>query len=190
MSSPSPCPPTEDSTAPTVTAAPRRPPGRPPRRENRPFGVSYALADDDLLTPLRIPLLAPGSRCEASPPPAEDVECLLALDPRLLGRTSGRDLVALRATESMTRDVACWIGSQDVVVVDRRPSAFDPSRIHAFRQGDDLLLSRACVSGSTLLLLPLPTRVEPPRAIELPDEATLADLLFGTVIWSARNWTA
>ncbi len=180
--------PDEDSTQAAVTSSPRRPPGRPPRSESRASGISYRLEDDDRLAPLRIPLLAAGSRCLETPPPAEEVECRLAFDPRLLGRESATNLVALRVSEDMTRDVSCWIGSQDVVVVDRHPTHFDPARIHAFLLGDGLRLSRACLSQNTLLLLPLPTRVEAPRALDVSDADALSELLFGTVIWSGRNW--
>lgn len=173
------------------TVAARRPPGRPPRSENRPIDVSYRLDDDRVATLIQVPLLAPGCFSMAFPPAKEEIEGLLSLDPRLIGRRIGENapsLVALRATEESARNVACWIGSRDIVVVDRRPGRLDPSMIHAFMLEDELRLSRACVTEGTLFLLPLPTSTHPPRTINVEEKGALEALFFGTVTWSSRAW--
>ena len=174
------------------TVATRRPPGRPPRSENRMIDVSYRLDDDRVATLIQVPLLAPGCFSMNFPPAKEDIEGLLSLDPRLIGRRVGEhatSLVALRATEDVARNVACWIGSQDIVVIDRQPGRLDPSMIHAFMLADGLRLSRACVTEDTLFLLPLPTSTHPPRTIAVDKKGSLEAVFFGTVTWSSRAWS-
>ncbi len=168
-----------------------RPPGRPRKANGEGFEVSYRLDEDARSEVLRVPLVTPGIIPDENPPREEDIESLLGLDARLLGRTSSDNLVALRLNEDSAREVACWIGPQDVAVVDRRPRSFSPAHIHAFALPEGLRFYRACKAGGHLVLLPNPSSTAPPRPVRLlEDDATSFErLLFGTVIWSSRSWT-
>ncbi len=169
--------------------SPARPPGRPRRSGPGDFGVTYRLADDANAACLHVPLLSPGALPGNGQIDEENIEALLSLDPRLLGRDLADDLVAVRLDEETSQEVACWVGAQDIVVVDRRPARFNASRIHGFRLDEGLRFHRACISGDQLVLLPSPNSAAPARSIAIGDDgASLDDVLFGTVIWSARGW--
>ncbi len=165
-----------------------RPPGRPRIADRYEFQVAYRLEDDERAPTLRIPLLVPGSSPAADPPPSEEVEALVALDARILDRSSATGLVALRVDETNGREVATWLRPRDLVVLERRPHTFDPALIHAFRLPEGLRLARASVARDTLLLLPDPSLPTPPRALPFEGDDGLHGLLFGSVLWSSRLW--
>lgn len=165
-----------------------RPPGRPRIADRYEFQVAYRLEDDERAPTLRIPLLVPGSSPDADPPPAEEVEALVALDARILDRSSASGLVALRVDETNGRDVGTWLRPRDLVVLERQPHTFDPALIHAFRLPEGLRLARASLARDVLLLLPDPALPTPPRALSVDGDAGLQKVLFGSVLWSARLW--
>jgi transcriptional regulator with XRE-family HTH domain len=165
-----------------------RPPGRPRVAERYEFQVAYKLEDDERAPTLRIPLLVPGSAPDTDPPPQDEVEALVALDARILDRSSAHGLIALRVDDTNGRDVASWLRPRDLVVIERNPHAFDPALVHAFRLPEGLRLCRAGLVPGHLLLLPDPAQAGAPRAIPLDGEQTLEKMLYGTVLWSARLW--
>ncbi len=165
-----------------------RPPGRPRIADRYEFQVAYKLEDDERAPTLRIPLLVPGSLPDADPPPQEEVEALVALDARILDRSSAAGLVALRIDETNGRDVVSWLRPRDLVVLERRPASFDPSLVHAFRLPEGLRLARAAYASGLLFLLPDPAVGGSPRVIPMADEGELQKVLFGSMLWSARLW--
>jgi transcriptional regulator with XRE-family HTH domain len=165
-----------------------RPPGRPRIADRYEFQVAYRLEDDERAPTLRIPLLVPGSSPEPDPPPSEEVEALVALDARILDRSSATGLVALRVDETNGREVSTWLRPRDLVVIERRPHAFDPALIHAIRLPEGLRLARAIVAKEALLMLPDPSLPTPPRALPFEGEDGLNKVLFGSVLWSSRLW--
>ncbi|MBP7149189.1 MAG: helix-turn-helix transcriptional regulator [Acidobacteria bacterium] len=166
----------------------RRPPGRPRVPDRYEFQVAYRLDDETHAAVLRIPLLVPGSVPDQDPPPAEQVEALVALDARLLDRPSAEGLVALRIDENNGRDAVSWLRPRDLVVIERGPQSFDPALLHAFRVEDGLRVARGSITSGVLLVLPDPSQQDPPRAIRLDDPDDLSGVLYGTVLWSARLW--
>lgn len=167
-----------------------RPPGRP--RVGEPFepAVSYDLVDDERAPTLRIPLLAPGTAPTADPAPPEDVESLVSLDARILDRASAAGLCAVRVDEVNGRDAVSWLRPRDLVVVERRPRAFDPGLLHAFRMPEGLRFARASLAPKLLLILPDPSGSGSPRSVPLEQDDSLPRLFFGTVLWSGRLWRA
>jgi transcriptional regulator with XRE-family HTH domain len=165
-----------------------RPPGRPRIAERYEFQVAYKLEDDERAPTLRIPLLVPGSSPSADPPPQDEIEALVALDARILDRSSAHGLVALRIDDTNGRDVVSWFRPRDLVVIERKPHAFDPAMVHAFLLPEGLRLCRAALVAGHLLLLPDPAQPGTPRAIPLDGAQTLETVLYGTVLWSARLW--
>lgn len=165
-----------------------RPPGRPRIAERYEFQVSHKLEDDSRAPTLRIPLLVPGSAPDGDPPPSDEVEALVALDARLLDRSSSAGLVAVRIDETNGRDVATWLRSRDLAVIERRPHTLDPTLIHAFRLPEGIRLARASVVGQNVVLLPDPSRNGAPRILALEGETTLDAVFYGTVLWSSRLW--
>lgn len=169
----------------------QRPPGRPRKQDGASMDISYRLEDDARSAVLRIPLLTPGIVPTHEPPDHEDIESLLAFDSRMLGRTNADGLVAVRLNENSSREVSCWLGPQDIAVIDRKPTSFAPAKIHAFRLPEGLSFYRACKAGGYLVLLPSPTSTAAPRSIPLEGnhDEHFRRLLFGTVLWSSRAWT-
>lgn len=165
-----------------------RPPGRPRIADRYEFQVAYKLEDDERAPTLRIPLLVPGSVPDADPPPQEEVEALVALDARILDRSSAAGLVALRVDETNGRDVVSWLRPRDLVVLERHPSSFDTSLVHAFRLPEGLRLARATMAAGVLFLLPDPAVGGSPRTIPVAGEGDVAKVLFGSLLWSARLW--
>lgn len=165
-----------------------RPPGRPRIAERYEFQVSYRLEDDERAPTLRIPLLAPGVAPSGEQIPQEDIESLVALDSRILDRTSSNGLVALRVDETNGRDVTTWLRPRDLVVVERNPHTFDAGLIHAFNLEEGLRLAKASRIGDLLLLLSDPAQNGAPTVITLTEERNMAQLFYGTVVWTARLW--
>jgi DNA-binding XRE family transcriptional regulator len=165
-----------------------RRPGRPRVAEPFEFPVSPELADDQRAPTLRIPLLAPGAAPAGDPPPQEDIEALVALDARLLDRSSAGGLVALRVDETNGREVASWLRPHDLVVLERRPREFDPALLHAFLLPEGLRLARATLAPGLLVLLPDASRTDPVLTLPLGADQPLERRLYGTVIWSSRLW--
>ncbi|MCU0253409.1 MAG: helix-turn-helix domain-containing protein [Acidobacteria bacterium] len=173
-------------TAPGV----RRPPGRPRTRSRYEFEVAYRLDDEARAPVLRVPLLAPGAMPQGDRPEPDQVEALLAVDARMLDRDSARGLVALRVDDTNGREVASWLRPGDVVVLDRRPGAFDPALLQGFRLDDGFLLARGSVGPGVLLVLPDPSHAGSPRVVPLSRPEDLAEVHVGSVIWSSRVWPA
>jgi transcriptional regulator with XRE-family HTH domain len=167
-----------------------RRPGRPRVAEPFEFPVSHELADDRQTPMLRIPILSPGAAPFGDPPPPEDIEALVALDARLLDRSSAAGLVALRVDEANGREVATWLRPHDLVVLERRPHEFDPALLHAFLLPEGLRLARAALAPGLLVLLPDASRADPPLILPLGATQSVEQLLYGTVIWSSRLWPA
>ena len=166
----------------------RRPPGRPRLAERYEFQVAYKLEDDERAPTLRVPLVAPGATPKDDPPPRDETEALVALDARLVDRSTAKGLVALRIDETNGRAVVSWLRPRDLVVVDRRPPAFDPALIHAFALPEGLRLHRAALAEDALWLLPDPQAAGAPRRVPLGGGQSFESVFFGTVIWSARIW--
>lgn len=182
----------DDADEPVVVPPPEahRPPGRPRIGDRYEFQVSYKLEDDERAPTLRIPLLAPGAASGDDPPPQDEVEALVALDARILDRPRAAGLLALRVDETNGRDVATWLRPRDLVVLERRPTSFDPALIHVLRLPEGLRLARAVVTGEALVVLADPSHPAAPRVIPFDGPAGLAELLYGSVIWSGRLWVS
>lgn len=166
----------------------RRPPGRPRIPGRFEFPVTYRLEDDSQAPTLRVPLLVPGAVDIADPPQEEQVEALVAIDSRIVGRADSSGLVALRLDENNSRFVQSWLRPQDMVIIDRHPAAFSPGLIHAFQLEDGLRLARAVFTEKSALLVPDPQSAESPLALPLPPGEEFSSTVFGTVIWSGRHW--
>jgi len=185
-------PPAELAPAPSEGSAAggRRSPGRPRTRARYEFEVAYRLDEEARAPVLRVPLLAPGAVPLDDPPASDQVEALLAVDARMLDRVSARGLVALRVDDANGREVLSWLRPGDVVVIDRRPSIFDPALLHAFRLDDAFLLARGSVGPGVLLVLPDPSHAGSPRAVPLSQPVDLLSVHLGAVVWSSRVWPA
>lgn len=166
-----------------------RPPGRPPLEAPRGFVPGRSLQDELRAPLLRVPLLAPGPVSDDSPPPERTIESIIAIDGRLVERESNAGLVAVRLNSDNTRFVGSLFRSLDYVVIDRESRRLDPANVYAWRLEDGLTFSRAVFVGGGAMLLPT-GEGQAPVTIDAATPDSLRRLLFGTVIWLSRRWTA
>ena len=94
---------------------------------------------------------------------------------------------AYRPGPAMVERVRRSIEPGDVVVLTAFEGSIDPSRIHAVRQDDRIVLSRVVPHGSILLLLPA-DEAGRPASIECRDEAELRARLAGVVVATLRTF--
>lgn len=152
--------------------------------------MSGVLDEDALAGALLVPLLHAGAAPAEGDLQDDDVDRVLALDGRVLGRGAATGLVAMRVTESNGSRVTTWLRPNDLVVVDRKPARLDSALIHVLRTADrGLVLTRASLAGTTLLALADPSDQAPPEPFDLSEAGIPGPLLFGTVVWSSRRWS-
>lgn len=173
----------------TLPPEPHRPAGRPPLEEPLGFVAGQSLQDELLKPLLRVPLLAPGPVSDDSPPPDRTIESIVAIDARLVERESNEGLVAVRLNSDNIRFVSSLLKPLDLVVIDRESRRLDPANVYAWRLEDGLTFSRAAFVGGGAMLLPTGDG-QAPVTIDAATPESLRRLLFGTVIWMSRRWTA
>jgi DNA-binding XRE family transcriptional regulator len=155
------------------------------RRAHRPSRPE-AVAETDVLAVVAIPLLAAGTdpaTLEASP--AGAVQDRLLLDRRLVEGHDASGLFAYEVMPSATRRLHGLAAAGDRIVF-RRDGAVTPDRIGVIRTGEGILLARALVQESSVLLLPGEGETDF-ESVAIPEAGKLSDVVVGTHVVLIRK---